>query len=339
MLVATDVAARGLDVSDLTHVINYNLPDELEVYIHRSGRTGRAGKSGISISILHTRETNKIKTLQKMAGKTFERKMIPSGKEICKKQLFNLVDRVEKVELNDSQIGEFLPEINSKLSWLSREDLIKHFVSVEFNRFLSYYKNAPDLNVDTGNTNENRGETRRGERNGHQDGQYSGKDKDSRRSSNGLTRFFINLGTVNELNAPRLMGLINDQTHTRDIEVGKIEIMRKFSFFEIDNDHESTVLKAFEKHCEFDGVQVSVELSKPEPDRPPMERKFKKNKGSGKKRTSPYGKDRMSFNKDGRGYGKGNSNNKSRSKGGVEKRSTKKPHRGQKTRPEKSFPA
>lgn len=336
MLVATDVAARGLDVNDLTHVINYNLPDELEVYIHRSGRTGRAGKSGISISILHTRETNKIKILQKMAGKAFERKMIPTGKEICKKQLFNLVDRVEKVELNDSQIGEFLPEINSKLSWLSREDLIKHFVSVEFNRFLSYYKNAPDLNVDKGDTYEKRGSTRRAERAVEQSGQYSGKDKDSRRSSSGFTRFFINLGTVNELNAPRLMGLINDQTLTRDIEVGKIEIMRKFSFFEIDKSHESTVLRAFEQPCEFDGVQVSVELSKPEPDRPPMERKHKKNKGTGKNRKSAYGKDNSSYSKDSRGhdresggYSKGHSKSKSKRKSSADRRGKKKTHRGQ----------
>ncbi len=361
MLVATDVAARGLDVNDLTHVINYNLPDELDVYIHRSGRTGRAGKSGISISILHTRETNKIKTLQKMAGKTFEKKMIPTGKEICKKQLFNLVDRVEKVELNDSQIDEFLPEINSKLSWLNREDLIKHFVSVEFNRFLDYYKNASDLNVDVGNTHERQNKARRGERDegqrspysgkdknnrrssasrGERDeglsGPYSGKDKDNRRSSAGFTRFFINVGTLNKLDAAKLMGLVNDQTHTRDIEVGKIEIMRKFSFFEIDKNHESAVLKAFEKPCEFDGVTVSVELSKPEPDRPPMERQFKKSNGSGKKRTSPYGKDRKSFNKDGRGsgresggYSNGSSNTKSRSKSSADKRGKKKTHRGQ----------
>ena len=354
MLVATDVAARGLDVNDLTHVINYNLPDELEVYIHRSGRTGRAGKSGISISILHTRETNKIKILQKMAGKTFERKMIPTGKEICKKQLFNLVDRVEKVELNDGQIDEFLPEINSKLSWLSREDLIKHFVSVEFNRFLSYYKNAPDLNVDSGNTYEKRSSAKRGERDEGQSGQYSGKDKDNRRSSAsrgervegqsgqysgkdkdnrrssaGFTRFFINVGTLNELDAAKLMGLVNDQTHTRDIEVGKIEIMRKFSFFEIEKNHESAVIKAFEKPCEFDGVTVSVELSKPEPDRPPMEKQYKKGKGSGRKRNSPYGKDNTSYSKDRGGYSKGNSNTKSRGKSSLNKRGKKKPHRGQ----------
>jgi len=147
MLVATDVAARGLDVNDLTHVINYNLPDELDVYIHRSGRTGRAGKSGISITIIHTREANKIRSLERITGKRFEKKQIPLGREICEKQLFNLVDRMEKIEVDETQISEYMDAIYKKLDWLSREDLIKRFVSVEFNRFLDYYKNAPDLNV------------------------------------------------------------------------------------------------------------------------------------------------------------------------------------------------
>ncbi|HEC42595.1 MAG TPA: DEAD/DEAH box helicase [Bacteroides sp.] len=335
MLVATDVAARGLDVNDLTHVINYNLPDDLEVYIHRSGRTGRAGKSGISISILHTRETNKIKSLQKLAGKSFEKKMIPGGKEICKKQLFNLVDRVEKVELNSAQIDEFLPEINSKLSWLSREDLIKHFVSVEFNRFLSYYKNAPDLNVESyssydrndrsdgrggrSDRRDGRSDGRDGRGEGNRDG-YQGKDKDIRKSSQGFTRFFINLGKVNDLNAARLMGLINDQTRTRDIEVGKIEIMRKFSFFEIEKDYEAEVLSAFEKPTEFEGARVSVELSKPEPDRPPLEKKHKKSSGS-------YSKDKSSYKKDKGNYKKGK-NSYSKDKG-ARKKGKKKSHRGQ----------
>jgi ATP-dependent RNA helicase DeaD len=139
------------------------------------------------------------------------------------------------------------------------------------------------------------------------------------------------VGTLNELDAPKLMGLVNDQTHTRDIEVGKIEIMRKFSFFEIDKNHESAVLKAFEKPCEFGGVQVSVELSKPEPDRPPMEKHYKRDKGSGKKRNSPYGKDKTSFSNDRGGFSKGNSNSKSRSKSSSGRGGKKKPHRGQQT--------
>ncbi len=148
LLIATDVAARGLDVSDLTHVINYNLPDDPDVYIHRSGRTGRAHRKGISISIIHSRENNRIKDLERRVGKSFERKRVPTGKEICEKQLFHLVEKVENVEVEESQIMEFLPVIFNKLAWLDREELIKRFVSVEFNRFLAYYKNATDINVE-----------------------------------------------------------------------------------------------------------------------------------------------------------------------------------------------
>jgi len=263
MLIATDVAARGLDVNDLTHVINYNLPHDLEVYIHRSGRTGRAGKSGTSVSIVHTREVGKIKDLEKLAKKSFKRKMIPGGKEICKKQLFSLVDKVEKVELNDRQIEEFLPDINKKLGWLSREDLIKHFVSVEFNRFLSYYKNAPDLNVDARNKPE--------------------KNRITRRSKDDFTRLFINIGKKNKINANRLIGLVNDHTRIRNIEIGKIDIMKNFSFFEIDSLYKSEVLKAFSKHIEFEGVKLSVEISKPFVGKNNPSEAINKGKGSYKK--------------------------------------------------------
>jgi len=148
ILVATDVAARGLDVNDLTHVINYNLPDDPEIYIHRSGRTGRAGKKGISVVFIHLREKSKLRQSEKKINKEFIRKSVPSGKEICEKQLFSLIDKVEKVSVNETQIAEFMPVIYKKLAWLDREELIKHFVSVEFNRFLQYYENATDLNVD-----------------------------------------------------------------------------------------------------------------------------------------------------------------------------------------------
>ncbi len=357
MLVATDVAARGLDVNDLTHVINYNLPDDLEVYIHRSGRTGRAGKNGISISILHTRETNKIKSLEKKSGKPFEKKQIPGGKEICKKQLFKLVDKVEKVEMSEGQIDEFLPDIYKKLDWLSREDLIKHFVSVEFNRFLSYYKNAPDLNVSTSYNADRRGDRsdrrsdrperrgdrqdrrsdrpeRRGDRqdrrsegsgsrNERPDRKISerdsrGENRTERRSQQGFTRFFINLGEKNDLNAARLMGLINEQTRTRDIEVGKIEILRKFSFFEIESSHEEAILKAFEKNAEFEGERVAVELSKPEGEAPPKpksrDKNFQESNYRGHKFKDSYDEGKRSSKKN---------------KGEKKKGEKKKSHRGQ----------
>lgn len=148
LLIATDVAARGLDVSDLTHVINYNLPDDPDTYIHRSGRTGRAHRKGISITIINSRENNRIRDLERRVGKPFERKKVPTGKEICERQLFHLVEKVENVEVEEKQIAEFLPVIFNKLAWLDREELIKRFVSVEFNRFLAYYKNAQDINID-----------------------------------------------------------------------------------------------------------------------------------------------------------------------------------------------
>lgn len=242
ILVATDVAARGLDVNDLTHVINYNLPDDPEIYTHRSGRTGRAGRRGTSISIIHMKETGKVKGIEKMIGRKFTKKLIPDGREICEKQLFHLVDKVEKVEVDHDQIDSYLPAIFSKLSWLSREDLIKHFVSVEFNRFLDYYKDAQDLNART----EERAEPR-----------------SRKRSNTTFSRFYINVGSKNKLSANRLMGLINEQTGRNDIEIGKIEIMAKISFFEIDSRHEKDVLHAFRKNAQFEGVPLLVELSKP----------------------------------------------------------------------------
>ena len=155
ILVATDVAARGLDVEDLTHVINYNLPDDDEIYIHRSGRTGRAGKKGVSIVIIHGREIRKLKDIERMSGISFSKKDVPNGLDICKKRLYALIDKIEKVNVNEEQIEPFLPYIYEKLNWLDREKLIKHFVSAEFNRYLSYYKNSKDINVETyekGNT-------------------------------------------------------------------------------------------------------------------------------------------------------------------------------------------
>ena len=148
ILVATDVAARGLDVNDLTHIINFNLPDDYETYIHRSGRTGRAGKTGISIAIIHGRETRKLKEIERKHGISFKKELVPNGVDICKNRLYSLIDKIEKVKVDEKQIEPFLPYIYEKLDWLDREKLIKHFVSAEFNRYLSYYKNSSDINFD-----------------------------------------------------------------------------------------------------------------------------------------------------------------------------------------------
>lgn len=242
ILVATDVAARGLDVKELSHIINYNLPDDKEVYIHRSGRTGRAGKKGTSAVIIHSRETNKLREIEKKAGKKFEQKQVPTGKEICEKQLFNLIDRVEKVQVNKEEIESFLEVIYKKLSWLSREELIQHFVSVEFNRFLSYYQNAPDLNINVGTQ----------------------RKREDRRKATNFSRFFINLGSKNGLNPAQLITIINKQTQLHHADIGGIDIMKKFSFFEFDKKYERELLKAF-KNVQVDGIDVIVDKSKKEP--------------------------------------------------------------------------
>lgn len=248
MLVATDVAARGLDVNDLTHVINYNLPDELEAYTHRSGRTGRAGKDGISIAIIHLREKYRIREIEKKINKTFEKATIPTGKEVCEKQLFHFIDKMENVEIDHDQIEEFLPQIYSKLEGVGKEDLIKHFVSLEFNRFLDYYKHAPDLNVPD---ERDSGQKERGQR-----------ERGGRRVVNGdFKRLFVNVGKNHGLNPQRLMGLVNEATGERSIEIGRIDVMKSFSFFEIDKQFTDKVLDGLNSAV-FEGISVSSEIAK-----------------------------------------------------------------------------
>ena len=267
MLVATDVAARGLDVNDLTHVINYNMPDELEAYIHRSGRTGRAGKKGISISILHTKETGKVRQLEKITKKKFNHARIPGGEEICKKQLFNMVQNMEGVEVADSQIDQFLPEIYQQLEGLSKEDIIKKFVSVEFNRFLAYYKNSADLNVRPANAgSENRSTRsanagRKEKRSNRQDLHDEGSARNSGKSNSEFVRFYINLGSKNNITPPRLIGLMLDTTNNRELNVGKIDIMKGFSFFEVEARFADLIMQSFSRNIKHEGSKVKVELS------------------------------------------------------------------------------
>ncbi|WP_423126729.1 DEAD/DEAH box helicase [Gaoshiqia sp. Z1-71] len=244
MLVATDVAARGLDVNDLSHVINYSLPDDPEVYIHRSGRTGRAGKSGISVSIVHMRETGKLRQIENVSHKRFERKMVPGGEEICEVQLMHLIDKVVQVEVNDSRIDPYLPAIKEKFAGLGSEEILKRFVSIEFNRFLSYYKNAPDLNI---REKEQRGVEKRGSERGFERG-----------GRVTFSRLFINAGKKQNLNASRLLGLINEHLRKKNIEIGKIDIQRKFSFFEIDSRFESELVKSINGSV-IDGHALKVD--------------------------------------------------------------------------------
>lgn len=243
LLVATDVAARGLDVVNLSHIINYNLPDELDVYTHRSGRTGRAGRSGTSIIIANLKEKYKLKLIEKQINKKFDNKPVPLGKDICEKQLLHLVDKMEKVEVDNEKIDAFLPVIMHKLEWLDREELIKKFVSVEFNRFLDYYKNTSDLNVP-----ESPGKRSKEKR-------TSGK-----RDAEMFTRFFLNLGKTDDLKPVNVIGMINDYTNIRDIEIGEIEILKNFSFFEADKLYTDKILKGFEGQV-FKKRKINVEVS------------------------------------------------------------------------------
>ncbi len=282
ILVATDVAARGLDVDNLTHIINYSLPEEIELYTHRSGRTGRAGRKGTSIVISNSKEKHLINKIEKQINKKFTYAEIPSGKEICEKQLFHLIDRMEKVEVDYTQIESFLPEIYRKLEWLDREELIMKFVSVEFNRFLDYYKNTPELAVP-------------------KEGKSTGK---SSRDDVDFTRFFINLGKTDNLKPGSLMGLINDYTGFSDIQIGDIELQRNFSFFEADTEFKDIILAAFEGK-EYRGRKVALEVSDTKPSADRRHGSFREDR---KKRYSGSGS--------GSGYGGGSGYGKSRGSGG-----------------------
>jgi ATP-dependent RNA helicase DeaD len=234
MLVATDVAARGLDVFNLSHVINYNLPDEAEQYVHRSGRTGRAEKTGISIAIINLKEKNKIKSIEKVIGKEFIKANIPTGKEVCKKQLFNIINNMENVDMsNEAEIDSFLPLIYGQLDWLSKEEIIKRFVSLEFNRFLNYYRNAPDLNVEEKKESRERKNDRKSRRNDY--GDRKSQKSDSKYSKNGFSTVAINLGRRTGTVPQRIIGVINDTVNNRDMRIGHIDIYDNYSLVEIES--------------------------------------------------------------------------------------------------------
>ncbi len=280
MLVATDVAARGIDVNDISHIINYNLPEELEIYTHRSGRTGRAGKSGISIAIVNYREKSRIPQIEKIIRKKFEKLPVPNGPEICKKQLFKLIDRMEKVEVDETQIAPFMDAVNKKLSWLTKEDIIKRFVSLEFNRFLEYYKGAPDLNKkaesekgkgDRGDRRDRQGGRDRRDRWDKKDGGSRGENRGRRGKSN-FIKFFISIGKKDGVIPKNIIGMINDSTQDRDINIGTIDIRDSYSFFEVGDRYSEKVLNSL-RNAKFKGRNVKIEITEEK------ERDNKRNKG------------------------------------------------------------
>ena len=250
ILVATDVAARGLDVNDLTHVINYGLPDDTESYTHRSGRTGRAGKTGISIAIVNMREKGKMREIERIIGKKFIMEQVPTGKQICEKQLIKVIDDIEKVKVNEEEIADFMPEIYRKLEWLSKEDVIKRMVSMEFNRFLEYYRDREEIQTATDS---------RGERSTRTEGRGSRDNGGSRTAAPGFTRLFINLGKMDNFFPNELINLLNSNTRGR-IELGRIDLMKNFSFFEVDEKEAQSVIKALNR-TNWNGRRVSVEIA------------------------------------------------------------------------------
>lgn len=248
LLIATDVAARGIDVNDVTHVINFSLPDEVENYTHRSGRTARAGKTGISLSLVNVKEIGKIRRIEKIIGKQFEKKQIPQATEVIEKQLLAMMNKIHNVEINEEKITPYLPSIMESMQDLSKEDIIKRFASLEFNRFLDYYQNAPDLNADARERDGDRGE--RGERG----------ERRERSVSKGFTRLFINLGSVDEFSRGDMLGLICDAANISGKSVGKIDMKGVFTFFEVQDADVKKVFDGFQG-TEYNGRAVRVEVS------------------------------------------------------------------------------
>jgi ATP-dependent RNA helicase DeaD len=243
LLIATDVAARGIDVNNVTHVINYSLPDEIESYTHRSGRTGRAGKTGISICIINSKEVGKIRQLERIIGKQFTKAELPTGFDVCEKQLFSLVHKVHNVEVNAEQIDQYIPRIMDEFAELSKEEVIKRFASLEFNRFLDYYAKAPDLNAAVADDRNERDRVR-----------------GNNRGSEGYTRLFINLGSVDEFTRGDMLSFICNNAKIGGKSVGKIDLKGVYSFFEVEDDVAEKVFEGF-KAVEFNGRNVRIEKS------------------------------------------------------------------------------
>ena len=281
MLVATDVAARGIDVDDVTHVINYHLPDEIEYYTHRSGRTARAGKTGVSISLVTSRDTSKIKYLEKLINNKFHKKTIPSGAEVCEKQLYTLIAKVHDVEVNEKEIGKYLPHVNESLKDISREDLIKKFTSMEFNRFLDYYKNAPDLNStqrdDYGSdgSRSNRGE--RGER----------KERGERADGN---RLFINLGIKDDVDNTSFIEFITSVANINPSIIGHIQMNDTFSHFDVATPADAALIIDTVNGAKHNGRKLRVDLAE-------RKRESSFGGGGGGNGRNAYGGGRGGFNR------------------------------------------
>jgi ATP-dependent RNA helicase DeaD len=246
LLVATDVAARGLDVDDLTHVIHYSIADDAGIYTHRSGRTGRAGKAGISVSIVNLKEKHQFQQIEKKIKRVFIPAKVPTGSEICGKQLFHWVEKLEKVTTDHKQIEAWLPDIQTRLEGLDKDELIRRVVALEFNRFLEDYRNSQDIT-------EAVSEKRNSSRDDFSDGREG-------IITPGYTRLFINLGKMDGLYPEQLIDLVNKNTPGKKVPLGKIDLAKQFSFFEVENRHTEKLMNALNQ-AKFRTRKVHVELA------------------------------------------------------------------------------
>ena len=288
LLVATDVAARGLDVDSLTHVINYGLPDDIATYTHRSGRTGRAGKTGVSVAIIHSREKSKLRAIEKKIGKTFEHEKVPTPQYIIEKQLYNLADRIEKVKVNETEIEKYLPGIVRKLEWLSESDLLKRVVSLEFNRLLDYYKDAPSV-VDYEDKNPKSKKDRKGrDRGGDRASRRhdSEKDKDSRKAERGYERIYVNAGKADGFFPARLIDTINQNMSGR-VDIGRIDLLNNYSLFDVRKGDGHKVVSAL-KNVRYFGKRLYAELA--DPNRDYSKLSDRKSKGKRTEDDEPFAK-------------------------------------------------
>ena len=279
ILVATDVAARGLDVDDLTHVINFGLPDEAAVYTHRSGRTGRAGKTGVSIAIIHSREKGRLREIEKIIGKKFEHKQVPTPEHIIEKQLYHLADRIERAQVDETEIGKYLPGVSRKLSWLSGEDLLKRLISLELHRLLQYYKDAPVIDL----IDEKKPKKERKEKGRERDP----REKDRRTAEDGMERIYVNLGKADGFYAGNLIDMLNHTVEGKRVDVGRIDLFANYSLFDVEKGAARRVVGSL-KGAEFYGKRVYAEIADHNKDYAHAERRTKRRSDDSEETVAEY---------------------------------------------------
>ena len=279
ILVATDVAARGLDVDDLTHVINFGLPDEAAVYTHRSGRTGRAGKTGVSIAIIHSREKGRLREIEKIIGKKFEHKQVPTPEHIIEKQLYHLADRIERAQVDETEIGKYLPGVSRKLSWLSGEDLLKRLISLELHRLLQYYKDASVIDL----IDEKKSKKERKEKGRERDL----REKDRRTAEEGMERIYVNLGKADGFYAGNLIDMLNHTVEGKRVDVGRIDLFANYSLFDVEKDAARRVVGSL-KGAEFYGKRVYAEIADHNKDYAHAERRTRRRSDDSEETVAEY---------------------------------------------------